>query len=361
MDLNSEPTGQEPAPDATPVVVNNEDKMMGVREAARQLSRWRQEKKQASAPQEPQQAEQADEPVQVDLAPEANTEPAEAPPIGETEGESEPQEAALIEPPLSWSAEEKDRFAQLPPEIQQTISNREKERDSEVRRRQNEVAERLRALEPEQQAMQRARAQYEQALPILLQTIQSNPEFADIKSYEDVERLARDDWPRYVQWDAHQKKAGAIQQELVAAQQRQHAEFAQHWENYAREQDRMFSEKVPEFSDPNKAKPLQELAVKALQEDYGFSHEEMLNAWNGPFRDHRVQQMLLDAARYRQLKKNPPKPTAKPVPPVQRPGTASSANAGTEAEIKALEQKLQKSGSIKDAAALMAARRRLTG
>ena len=70
------------------------------------------------------------------------------------------------------------------------------------------------------------------------------------------------------------------------------------------------------------------------------SVEEMQQAWNGPFRDARVQQILLDASRWRNLKANPPKPVAKEVPPVQRPGAAKSGAPSRDAEIASLEEKL---------------------
>ena len=61
----------------------------------------------------------------------------------------------------------------------------------------------------------------------------------------------------------------------------------------------------------------------------------------------------------RKAQKRPFKVEKKPAPPVQRPGTAQGKNASAEAEIKALEAKLERSGNWKDAAALTAAKRKL--
>jgi hypothetical protein len=139
--------------------------------------------------------------------------------------------------------------------------------------------------------------------------------------------------------------------ELAQVQERQQVEWQQNWDTHAQEQDRLFAEKVPEIADPEKGPKLQELAVNTLQNDYGFTPEEMQVAWNGAFRDHRVQEMILDAARYRQLKKNPPKPSPKPVPPVQKPGSSSAAKSTTrDAAIKELKSK--DSLSLKEAARL---------
>jgi hypothetical protein len=351
MDMEAQPVGETnvEAPAVVSLPEGTPDRLESVREAARALSAWRNEKrKQAGAPAEGEAAT----PPQ-DLAPEANAAPAEEPPSGETEEAAEPEVTLPpIDAPVSWTAEEKQRFAALPRETQEYISNRERARDAEIRRSQNEVAEKLKLSQQEQEAMVQARQQYENALPMLLQSLQSSSEFADIKSIEDVEKLARDDWPRYVQWDAHNKKVMAVQQEIVEAQQRQHQEYQSQWEKYANEQDRLFAEKVPEVLDPEKGKAIREMAINSLQKDYGFSLEEMQQAWNGPFRDARVQQILLDAARWRNLKANPPKPVEKPVPPVQRPGPARGVNPSREAEIQSLEQKLS---TLTGRAALQAA------
>ncbi len=326
--------------------VKDEGKILSVREAARLLASQR-KKQEAAAPQA------VEAPPVIDLAQPADTEPQEKPaPIGETAEAPEPQETAPIDAPGSWAAEDKERFASLPPEVQEIIATREKERDNEIRRRQNEVAERLRQIEPEYQAMQQARNQYEQAAQYAFNALQASGEFSDIQTMEDVEKLARDDWPRYVQYDAHTKKLAAYQQQVEYAQQQRAAEWQQQWTHYASEQDRLFAEKIPEFADDAKREKLQKLAVETLERDYGFSAQEMAHAWNGPFRDHRVQQLLLDAARYRQLQKNPPKPAAKPLPPVQRPGVAAPVGKGAhqDAEMSALEKK--STLSLKEAARL---------
>jgi hypothetical protein len=346
-----EDTTEAPEGAAEVISLPGGDKLASITEAARALSNWRKEKRQAAEPSAPEPAApSADE----NLAPEANTEAEQ--PIGETE--DAPEAETPIEPPVSWSAEEKERFSQLPPDLQEYVSNREKARDTEISRKQQEYADRMRQLEPHAQAMMQARAQYEQALPMILQQLTSSSEYSDIRTMEDVERLAKDDWPRYVAWDAHTKKVQAVWQQQQEAQVRQSHEYQAQWQNYSAQQDQLFAERVPEWKDPAKQKALSELTLNVLEKDYGFSPEEMANAWNGPFRDHRVQQILLDAARYRSLKKNPPKPTQKPLPPVQRPGAAPARSAGDQDAVKALEQKLERTGSLKDAAALMAARRR---
>src|SRR5215831_8612256 len=115
-----------------------------------------------------------------------------------TEGADRQQEPAPIEPPRSWTKEDKELFTSLPRATQERIAERERSRESDFLRRQNEAAEKLKGLNAKEQAVEQARQTYETALPQLLQTLQQQQagEFADIKSMADVERLAREDWPR---------------------------------------------------------------------------------------------------------------------------------------------------------------------
>jgi hypothetical protein len=132
-----------------------------------------------------------------------------------------------------------------------------------VRKAQNEAAEQLKSLSAREQAAEQARQQYESALRQLLQTLQSAQasEFADIRTIADVEKLAREDWPRYLQWDLAQKKIAAAAQELQAAQQRQGEERRQQFAEFARREDDLFVEKVPEMADTKRAEALQRSAM----------------------------------------------------------------------------------------------------
>ncbi len=125
-----------------------------------------------------------------------------AKPTTERQPDPEVPELPPIEPPRSWTKEAKQRFQSLPRETQQYLSVREQERDREVRRSQNQAAEARKALEAEREAAAQAKQQYEQALPRLLEIIEAANagEFTDIKTSEDVERLAKQDPVRYARY-----------------------------------------------------------------------------------------------------------------------------------------------------------------
>src|SRR6266566_3615310 len=261
-----------------------------------------------------------------------------------TEGADRQQEPAPIEPPRSWTKEDKELFTGLPRATQERLAERERSREGDFLRRQNEAAEKLKGLTAKEQAVEQARQTYEAALPQLLQTLQQQQagEFADIKSMADVERLAREDWPRYLLWDLQQKKIADVTQQLLATQHRQVQERLAQFTEFAKRQDDLFKEKVPDMADEAKAAELQPL-------------------WNGQkelsLRDHRLQLLIRDATLWREAQAKAKAAAVKPVPPVQRPGAATARQGTDEARVQHLTQRLEQTGSLRDAAALVRARR----
>lgn len=340
-------------PAAPPVTVTDSSIPITTREAGRALAARRRELSAEAAPeaaadppkiQEPDAQPEAADPVASDHAPDPADEPS-------------------VEPPRSWTKEAKERWQSLPRETQEYLATREQERDREVRRGQNEAAENRKAFEAERTAVTQARQQYEAALPALMQTLQSQQsgEFQDVQSMADVERLAAEDWPRFARFQAAQMKLQAVHAEVQASQSRQQEEYQHQWTAFASAQDKLFSERVPEFSDKAKASKLGDAAVNVLRE-VGFADRELAALWSGQssvsLRDHRVQLLILDGVRYRDAQKAAKAAVVKSLPPVQRPGVAQPRGAASEASIKALSQKVDERGSIKDVAALIAARRR---
>ena len=142
-----------------------------------------------------------------------NSDPPKAATADNDQAQTDPADTEPpIDPPRSWSKDAKERWANLPRDVQEVIADREQDRDRELRRAQNKAAEGEKSLTDKLTQAESLRAEYEQALPILLQTLQQSQqgEFADVRTMQDVERLAREDWPRYVLWDAQQKKIAEI-------------------------------------------------------------------------------------------------------------------------------------------------------
>jgi hypothetical protein len=177
-----------------------------------------------------------------------------------------------------------------------------------------------------------------------------------------VQKLSAEDPFRYIQFQAHREKVGLVQQEMYAAQQRQQSDFTTKWNEFAAREDTKVMEAIPELSDPAQRETIQKSAVNYLR-NAGFTDQELGQAWNGQAsispRDHRFQKLVHDAARYVEgqaaLKKT--LTTAKPLPPVQKPGVAAARGSGNEQLVKDLEKQLDRTGDMKVAAQLLAARR----
>jgi hypothetical protein len=287
-------------------------------------------------------------------------EPEEAP--GESETVDEPEEAP-IKPPRTWTKAEKEAFASLPREHQQAIVDRESERDSYYQRGLQEAARKSQAAEAREQAAEQARQQYENALPALYQqfTAQFQTEFRDIKTWDDVANMRQNDPMRFMAWQEAREKGNALAQQTAAAQQRQQQEAQQNWVNFVNRETEAFAAKAPEFANPETVAKAQAQAREVLIET-GFGEDELAAMWEQgkplSLRDHRVMLLVRDAMKYRAAQQAAKTAAKKPVPPVQRPGTAPAKGEAQAVDLKILDNKLTRSGRLDDAVALLNARSR---
>ncbi len=152
-------------------------------------------------------------------------------------------------------------------------------------------------------------------------------------------------------------KMSAIQREAQAAQERQQSEYKAKWSEFASSEDAKALEKIPDLADKAKASKVADAAMATL-EGVGFTRDEFAKAWVGEAsispRDHRWQQIVWKAAQYDQAKAA--KPAPKPVPIVQRPGVSKAPVSANDAEIQTLAKRFDRDPSIRNAAALRAAR-----
>lgn len=344
---------------ATEIVpTNSGTENYSAREAANALSQYR-GKRDGGEP-EVEAASPAETP--------ARGKPAAVPPVSEPAAEIETAtdqpagEPAAIEPPRSWSNEDKQWFAALPPETQEILARRENERDTALRRGQNEVATQRQSFAAQQQQMVAMREQYEKIMPALQAALmqQQQGEFPDVKTMADVERLAKTDWQRFAQYQAHQMKVQAVHAEMGAIQQRQQAEYSQRWNDFAGTEDQKFLAKAPEMNNPAEASKIANASLSYLK-GLEFSDDDLSKLWSGQaslsLRDHRAQLLVRDAALYRQAKATASTRKVTPVPKVLRPGAPAERATDADASLTALDNRLESTGKWKDAAELLLARR----
>lgn len=350
MDVQT--NGATEAPSA-PIAIDNSP--LTIEQAASQL--WQERHKdeqpaQESAPEKPAQTRAPDgkfAKAEADTAQSPEQEAAaETPPSGEAEGVE--AETPPIEPPRSWTAEQREKWSSLPREAQEIIAERENARDAEVSRRQNETAEQRKALEAKQTAVEQERLRAEQAVTNAALMVQAElaRDFPDIKTHEDAAKLAQEDPFRWAQWKQRVDNLQILAHQANQQQQERKSAEAQAFTDWASEQDTKFSDRFKDFADPVKAEKHRSQVMNYLQDTLGFTREEVQNAWNSrDFRDHRFQEMAWDAARFRAAQEKAKAAVAAPKPPVQRPGTASRQSAA-ESTIAALQAELAKTHSVQD-------------
>jgi len=279
----------------------------------------------------------------------------------------------LIERPKSWSETEEAEWRATPRALQQKIAARELERDTALRRAQNDAAEKLKGLTAKEQQAEEARQRYEAKLPEVMQglTDQNNRQFADIKSMADLETLANEalrlsttdpvaagQIQAYLNaWQVHQHKMAAVKAELDQSNQRKATKEQTDWQDFIGQENAKARELIPELSDPKKGPELERRAAARLSE-IGFKDEELNALAAGKQKlgvyDHRIQVLINDSLKLAELQHSKDQIQAKlaKLPQVQRPGVARPAGQQDAENIKALEDRLNKTGSEKDAWAL---------
>lgn len=329
---------------------------LSVSQAARALAAARHKKPEPAPVEKPAEAAPVEPP---ELADEANAAPQDEA-TGETQ-EADPAEVPPLELPRSWTKDRAEQWKALPRDVQEYLTEQASRDSAEVRRSQNEAAEARKAIEAERKQLESARQQYEAKLPALVQTLQDvqAEQFPDIKTFADVQRMALEDPYRKIQWDTHQQKLQAVAWEAQQAEERKTKEAQENWTKHVQEENAKFIERVPEFADKAKAKAFQDRAPSELNE-LGFSNEE-LQTWGkgekiSPY-DHRMQFLLMRHMKLADIEKAKTVTTAKPVPPVQRPGAARPPGSVAAEQVQASINRLNNSGDLKDAVAALTARR----
>lgn len=137
-------------------------------------------------------------------------------------------------------------------------------------------------------------------------------------------------------------------------QQRQ-AETQHKFAEYARNEDARFAEMM-------KGEDLGKVTGQVIElvRDYGADPAQFFEAYAKEpiMRRAEFQRMMVDAAKYNALTKSRPVPARKPLPPVQRPGTAGAVKTGASANVAALDRRLSQTGRVEDAVALYMAQLR---
>jgi CRP-like cAMP-binding protein len=182
-------------------------------------------------------------------------------------------------------------------------------------------------------------------IPVVINTVaQSNPDRAKAM-VGHIQQVA-------VMVQQAQAAQGQYQAQQYAAQQQQFQKWSEAHDNAF---DKHFDSVVPDRAQQAEIKK----EALAMLQDQGLSHADLQALWQTPaFRSLASQKTMLDAALYRRSKSTAKQKSIKPVPTVQRPGSGTEyvRNSEWTGQREALA-KLDRTGSAKDAAAYLVAKR----
>jgi hypothetical protein len=281
-------------------------------------------------------------------SPTGDTEPQITAPIGDEQTQTEPAEGPPIDPPVSWDADAKAKFAAMPRDVQEYVSKREAERNAELRRMQNEAARLRQSFETERQTGTTQLHQLGQHLSTLTGALQSQllGEFADIKSREDVSRLAVENPARYVQYRDKIDMLNEAQaaQQRISLQQQQERETLR---NQAMDHGR---KKLAEMAPDLMANEKNQTELFGYLSKSGYSPQEL-----NSIPDPRAFSIAWKAFKYDQAmaKQEAARKAGTTVPTVVKPGSPQS-NGGNVEALNAARNQLRKSGHVNDAARVLA-------
>lgn len=268
---------------------------------------------------------------------------------GETQDETPDPEVALppIEPPSSWKTEEKDAFKTLPRAAQEAIARREQDRTTELRNIQNAQAEQRKQLEGEVARLKGLTSQVDTAASDRLADL--TKEFPDIKTQADVEALAATNPARFSLFQAKLMRFNSAQQD----QQRVQQELAAQADATNREMVSKAREALLEAFPTWKDAAVGRKEMTELQ-DYAITLGVPEQAARATFDPH-VYKLTQKAMAYDRAQAKVTEARNTTAPKVVKPGTAPTKGEQRADQRATAIRKLEKSGDLEDALALMRA------
>jgi hypothetical protein len=245
--------------------------------------------------------------------------------------------------------EDGDTSEQLDPELERAI------RHPQVRL----------AIEEKIGEVEKARQGYLEGLAAATQIAQASfvsqfPELAGIAPEQlpgALELMSRQEPAKFARVQA----IVATTERLFTLQQQENwrqAEIAQHsFQNYARSEDARLDTMLK--GEPVETQRAVAAEIVASAKASGIEPGELNRLFNSEplMRNAIFQRMMYDAAKYRLMMKARDTAAARPLPPVQRPGSARTPAERDQGDLRSLSARLSSSGNLKDAVALYRARR----
>ncbi|WP_456685961.1 hypothetical protein [Bradyrhizobium sp. P5_C11_2] len=220
------------------------------------------------------------------------------------------------------------------------------------------------ALEEKVGEVERARRSYVDGLDAAMQIAQAS----FISQFPELAGMPPERLPEALAQMAHQDpaKLSRIQAIVAGSEQlraRQNEEMRRtaeasrrDFQNYAKAEDARLETLLKEETRDVRQAVAQEIMASAKAS--GIEPEELQRLFDSEplMRNATFQRMMYDAGKYRLMMKAKSAVAARPMPPVQRPGMATSRGERDQHDLRALSARLSSSGDLKDAVALYQAR-----
>lgn len=264
----------------------------------------------------------------------------------ESETESQPEEEEELAPPPKAKVKVGDEEL----EMDELVAGYMK--DADYRRKTAEVAEAKRATQEREQQIAAERSHYANHLDVVLGSLQSQL----IGDQQALAQLAQTNPAEWVAENAKFQQRYANYQQAVNERQQigqqQAYEQQQSYQRYVANEESRLLERMPSWKDPAKAAAVQTEIAQSLAKDYGYTSEEL-----GSIADHRALLVAHDAMLWRKHVSGQKQAQPRVPPAAVKSGNPTQSPVRTDV-VKSAEKRLQRSGSIEDAMAVLAASRR---
>jgi len=208
-------------------------------------------------------------------------------------------------------------------------------------RRLNQLGQVAQEIEKERTNLAQGRQYYAEMIPALMQQLQSlqpqEPDWDKLYAENPLEAATLER-----QWRSYREKVAQLAQEHNRVTDEQKREQERQTKVFEDTQRRQLASWVPEWSD-NKRWDRDRKSMIRTAQAVGYSEAEL-----SQLRDARPTMVLLWASRYLELMRNKPKPV-RGQQGALRPGAISARGAAPNGLARA-EKRLQRSGSVRDAA-----------
>lgn len=303
--------------------------------------------------------ETTDEPVlDVSDLVDADDEPVAAVEADEAEEvEKSEDDAPKIDAPHSWSKEDKELFAKLPPEHQAIIARRETDRDKFVQQKSIEAAQtRDKVANEARDIIVRMHEDHAQKLTAYAQMFtpqQPDQRLLYSQNPDDVTSYHR----QKAAYDAGVDQQHQLHQQIADAQAAANSAREQSQQVERASDAQRLQEQLPEWFDPSSGPKLKE-TLQSIGAELGYPNELMAEASSTDIIAlKKASEWKADAEKYRALigKKMEAVRAAKNLPRMTRPGAAPSKGQATAKTADRREQAIESFGQTRsgDAAAAL--------